>query len=327
MEYIRMLFVSGWLMSLATPVSASSYYSREQCQEIATAIVKGQRVPLSKKELADLDGETVRCLTSCLAQAQTEAVKRGQPVSPAVDQSTHDPKEIQQDQLAGTSRPTVESRQEELRPLSKRQQQFIAELGPTARKIAQEHDLYASVLIAQAILESNWGQSDLAGKHHNLFGIKGQYQGQGVLMPTTECLNGHDCQVTASFRKYPSVKESLQDYATVLDQPIYALAHKQKCSRYQDATLAIGKVYATDPDYHGKLNHLITTYHLDQYDQEGPAVPQKTSFDQEAPRWKTSAENQPHQPVQKEKRKGIVLPLIGGLGSMSIVELVRRLIK
>lgn len=62
---------------------------------------------------------------------------------------------------------------------------FISELAGHAQGIASANDLYASVMIAQAIVESGWGTSTLSqAPNHNLFGIKGSYQGQTVYMDT-----------------------------------------------------------------------------------------------------------------------------------------------
>ena len=58
------------------------------------------------------------------------------------------------------------------------QQQFINQIAPHAQSVANANDLYASVMMAQAILESAWGQSTLAqAPNYNLFGIKGSYNG------------------------------------------------------------------------------------------------------------------------------------------------------
>ncbi|XBG76908.1 glucosaminidase domain-containing protein [Enterococcus cecorum] len=71
------------------------------------------------------------------------------------------------------------------------QQQFINQIAPHAQSVANANDLYASVMMAQAILESAWGQSTLAqAPNYNLFGIKGSYNGQTVYMNTLEFLNG-----------------------------------------------------------------------------------------------------------------------------------------
>ncbi len=62
---------------------------------------------------------------------------------------------------------------------------FIQTIGESARQIVAQNDLYASVMIAQAILESNSGQSKLSqAPNYNFFGIKGDYKGQSVTMQT-----------------------------------------------------------------------------------------------------------------------------------------------
>ena len=64
---------------------------------------------------------------------------------------------------------------------------FIDNIGETARQIGQDYNIYASVLIAQAILESNSGQSGLSqAPYYNFFGIKGTYNGNSVTMRTWE---------------------------------------------------------------------------------------------------------------------------------------------
>lgn len=86
---------------------------------------------------------------------------------------------------------------------------FIDQIGPDAQKIAARSDLYASVMIAQAALESSWGTSDLGQRpNHNLFGVKGGFKGQSVQMWTKEDNGlGHQFRVLADFRSYPSFKE------------------------------------------------------------------------------------------------------------------------
>ena len=148
---------------------------------------------------------------------------------------------------------------------------FISQIGETARQLGQENDLYASVMIAQAILESNSGRSALsAAPHHNLFGIKGQYAGQSATMPTLEDDGqGNSYNVNAEFRSYPSYVESLQDYVAILKHSRYTYAWKSNTTSYMNATAALTGVYATDTSYNVKLNNLIQQYNLTQYDVPG----------------------------------------------------------
>lgn len=164
------------------------------------------------------------------------------------------------------------------------QQAFINEIGNSAAAVANSNDMYASVMIAQALLESSYGSSGLASApNYNLFGVKGSYNGQSVYMPTKEYLDGQWVTVTAAFRSYNSYAESFQDHANVIrstafgDTYHYSGVWKSNTSSYRDATAALAGSYATDPGYAEKLNWLIEAYNLTQYDWGAP-VAQTASF-------------------------------------------------
>ncbi|OFN53981.1 MULTISPECIES: glucosaminidase domain-containing protein [unclassified Streptococcus] len=156
---------------------------------------------------------------------------------------------------------------------------FISQIGETARQLGQANDLYASVMIAQAILESNSGRSALsAAPHHNLFGIKGQYAGQSATMPTLEDDGkGNTYKINAEFRSYPSYFESLQDYVAILKHSRYTYAWKSNTTSYMNATAALTGIYATDTSYNVKLNNLIQQYNLTQYDVPGTQTTSATA--------------------------------------------------
>lgn len=150
---------------------------------------------------------------------------------------------------------------------------FITEIATYAQPIAQANDLYASVMIAQAVVESGWGSSALSqAPYYNLFGIKGSYQGQTVYMDTLEFLNNQWVSKKEPFRQYPSFAESFNDNAYVLRNTsfgngyYYAGTWKSNTRSYTDATACLTGRYATDPGYASKLNNIITTYGLTQYD-------------------------------------------------------------
>ncbi len=66
-----------------------------------------------------------------------------------------------------------------------RQKSFIESIAASAKPVADSNGLYPSVMIAQAILESNWGSSQLSrAPYYNLFGIQGTYQGKSVVFKT-----------------------------------------------------------------------------------------------------------------------------------------------
>ncbi|OTN75844.1 hypothetical protein A5886_000920 [Enterococcus sp. 8G7_MSG3316] len=153
-------------------------------------------------------------------------------------------------------------------------QAFIQQVGPMAQQVAGANDLYASIMIAQAILESGWGQSLLTRQANNMFGIKGSYNGQFVEMKTLEDDGkGNLYEVVARFRKYPSLQESFADNAHVLRTTsftpgvfFYSGAWRSNTNSYRDAAHWLQGRYATDTTYASKLINLIETYNLTQYD-------------------------------------------------------------
>lgn len=159
--------------------------------------------------------------------------------------------------------------------------EFLYLIGDDAREIADKNGLYASVMLAQAILETGSGSSDLSSPpYYNLFGIKGAYEGETVYMKTAEDDGtGNQYTITDGFRDYPSYRESMEDYAYVLkNQPspgFYAPAWKENTNSYREATAYLQGTYATDTQYASKLNRIIEEYDLVQYD--GPYLASNAS--------------------------------------------------
>ncbi|MGG3346291.1 phage tail spike protein [Bacillus subtilis] len=150
-------------------------------------------------------------------------------------------------------------------------QSFIDAISPTAQYVYKNNRILASLIIAQGCLESNYGNSELATEGMNLFGMKGEYNGQYVIMKTWEVIDGENKQVNAKFRKYPSWNESILDLANLYlngvswDKDHYKAVVGE--TDYKKATAALVKAgYATDPDYAIKLNSLIESLNLTKYD-------------------------------------------------------------
>lgn len=155
-------------------------------------------------------------------------------------------------------------------------EEFIESIGDKAREVGQEYNLYASVMIAQAILETGSGTSKLSqSPNYNLFGIKGSYKGQSANFYTNEDNGkGQLYTIQASFRKYPSYKESFEDYAELLTNEkegngrFYKGVLKNQAKDYKEATKFLTGRYATDTQYDQKLNKLIETYDLTFFDKK-----------------------------------------------------------
>lgn len=154
------------------------------------------------------------------------------------------------------------------------QQQFLDKAIPAATTASSKYGTYTSVMIAQAALESGWGQSTLSKEpNNNLFGIKGSYNGQSVNMATSEYGPNGYYTVNQNFRKYPSYTESFGDNGALLrngltgNNSYYSGAWVENASSATQATAnGLQGKYATAPNYSQQLNSIINAYGLQKYD-------------------------------------------------------------
>lgn len=158
---------------------------------------------------------------------------------------------------------------------------FVEKLAPFAVKHGLASGVLPSLIIAQGILESASGTSELAVKANNLFGIKKGtgWTGETYIKRTSEQNpDGTVYYIDAEFRKYPSYEGCVIDlchkythgtgwephnrYEAVLNQ-----------TDYKNATAAVKDAgYATDVNYPTKLNKLIEQHNLTKYDKAGGKV-------------------------------------------------------
>ncbi len=150
---------------------------------------------------------------------------------------------------------------------------FINRLKAPVEKVSRENHLYPSVMMAQAIVESDFGQSALSTEANNYFGIKGSYNGQSVTMATGEyTAKGKHYMTAAQFKKYPSVTASIKDNAYLLrhgtlDNPnYYEGTWTTNAMTASDAAMSLATTYATDMAYGNKLNAVIVKYNLSELD-------------------------------------------------------------
>lgn len=151
--------------------------------------------------------------------------------------------------------------------------EYIETYGPMAVEACREYpELYPSVLMAQAILESANGNSALVKRANNHFGIKKGvgWKGDVAEFNTREFQGGKWVTVKAPFRSYATVTDSFRDRNRFLARnPRYtnngvfsAASPEQQCK----ALLRAG--YATDPEYANKLIALIDRHNLRRFDLE-----------------------------------------------------------
>lgn len=152
--------------------------------------------------------------------------------------------------------------------------QFIEQIGKLARSDMKKTGILASVTVAQAILESNYGKSTLAVYANNLFGMKASSStpaDQIYRMRTIEYVNGSQVYVYANFRKYSSWSKSLLAHSSYL-----ATSKNGKKLRYagivgeKDYKKALQIIqnggYATNPSYASLLSRVIQSNNLTRFD-------------------------------------------------------------
>lgn len=168
--------------------------------------------------------------------------------------------------------------------------EFIEKIGALAREDMRKSKILASLTIAQAILESNWGRSALAqAPNYNLFGIKGDYNGAYCTFPTSEYINGKWCTVNANFRKYPSWAESLANHSALFNR-WDRYSNLRENYNYRDVCNKVREDgYATDPSYSVKLINIIEQYNLTRFDTETTNTPVKEYIDTETTEYQVVA--------------------------------------
>lgn len=150
------------------------------------------------------------------------------------------------------------------------EQEFINQIAPGAISTYKKYKIFPSISIAQAILESGWGKSELSAYHKNLFGIKAyNWSGKYVEMWTGETYGGSKVQIVAPFRVYDSWADSIEDHGVFLvENSRYAEAGIFNATDYKDQAVALQRAgYATDPDYARLLIEFVQMYSLDKYDK------------------------------------------------------------
>lgn len=129
--------------------------------------------------------------------------------------------------------------------------------------------LFPSLIMAQAILESEWGESTLAADYNNFFGIKADssWTGKSVNLQTREVIDNNDIYINDNFRVYDSPKQSFQDRADFLRLNARYSDVFKAVDVYSQAQLLQSAGYATDPNYANVLINVIGSYNLTELDK------------------------------------------------------------
>ena len=149
-------------------------------------------------------------------------------------------------------------------------EEYIATYKQAAIEQQREHNIPASISMAQGLLESGAGKSELAKKANNHFGIKCTSDWTGATYRKDDDKR-NDC-----FRKYKKVEDSWEDHSKFLLRPRYAELFKLKITDYKGWAHGLKQCgYATDPTYPAKLIRIIEDYQLDKLVSEAGAQHKK----------------------------------------------------
>lgn len=146
----------------------------------------------------------------------------------------------------------------------KKQLAYVKRYAEVAQKEMEKYKIPASITLAQGLLESNVGESRLATKNNNHFGIK---------CFSRKCKKGHCSNFTDDshkdfFRKYKSAWESFRAHSLLLRADRYKPLYKLKEKDYEGWAKGLKKAgYATDPHYAEKIIELIEDLELYDYDK------------------------------------------------------------
>lgn len=132
--------------------------------------------------------------------------------------------------------------------------------------------LYPSTVLAMAALESGY---NLNAK--TLFGIKGD----GIVLDTTECINGENINIKDSFVIYSSLAEAVQGLYELMQWDNYDRA--TSCTDYEDECKMVQACgYATDPTYADKLISIVNSYQLTLFNNIEEPVEEETEEPEES---------------------------------------------
>ena len=149
--------------------------------------------------------------------------------------------------------------------------EFIPTIAPlvVAENNKRGNPLFSSVVIAQAICESGWGQSKIMMKANAIFGIKAtsSWKGKVYNANTQECYDGSTyTNITACFRAYNSLAESISDYFDLITK---SERYRKACvsnSPLECITAIKNGGYATSPTYINTIMSIINSNNLTKYD-------------------------------------------------------------
>ncbi len=148
---------------------------------------------------------------------------------------------------------------------------FLREAIAAALESSKTSGLPAGITVAQAALESAFGNSELSKRANNYFGIKAHGKHPAIEMPTTEVIGGVVRKVSAKFAAYRTMAECFacrDRLITASERYRAAVAHNNNPARF---AAEVAKHWATDPAYAEKVLKVYYDNRLNRLDERAPA--------------------------------------------------------
>ncbi|MBN4073761.1 flagellar assembly peptidoglycan hydrolase FlgJ [bacterium AH-315-E07] len=258
-QQFEALFLHMMLKSMRSAVPESDLMSSQQTgfyqemldQQLSTELPKQGGIGLADIIIQQLGGQ---------GQGRYDAAEQGKISDTLLNISSLGSSSDTKESTAVNALPGAASQSDQ----KESRAQFIRDLLPSINNAAASLGVQRDAILAQAVLETGWGQSIIHDKEgrssHNLFGIKAdeQWQGERVTAKTFEFIDGSLRPRYEDFRAYESYDESIKDYVDFLSaNPRYqdALNHGGDAATYADKIQYAG--YATDPNYADKVKNII----------------------------------------------------------------------
>lgn len=236
---------------------STKFYRDMHDQQLAVELSSNGSLGLSELIVRQLGGDTENFTPSSVLRSDGELSAR--------PNSTHSKEPVSLFSSVSNNRQSETPFQEVITLVKKDQkfeapEDFVAQLAEPAKEVEKALGIPFQVVIAQAALETGWGQKIITDQQgtssNNLFNIKANsgWQGKKVTKETLEFEGGAMVKQTAPFRAYSSINESVNDYINFLsNNPRYESA-LEKSSDVEHFLQGIQKAgYATDPQYANKI--------------------------------------------------------------------------
>lgn len=158
---------------------------------------------------------------------------------------------------------------------------YISKYSDIAQAESKRSGIPTSIILAQAILESEFGNSKLCERSNNHFGIKWKKASDGdFVYSLDDDYDGKGNRIASKFRKYSSAETSFKNHSDFLmTRNHYKPLFKYSRTNYEDWAYGLRECgYSTEKTYGGKLIEIIHRFNLDKFDVKNYVETKSKSF-------------------------------------------------